>query len=407
METNEINYSAILKAGKTYKISCDLYTAANGHSVFNVFDMTNNKIISYFIKTAAKNDTTASNTNSATIYTPENDCEIQIKVNFISGSQRIEPNQNNYFIIQEIGRSITIDPVEYINTQNGIEDTPVGHILTHMGTKAPKHYLMCNGTEYNILDYPYLAQHFKDEFGSYNYFGGDGTTTFAVPKLSEPSKLTKISPIMTSDTTPSPYKVTRSSVWHSAADHAWRVFDEVKTGSEDYTWISAANELNPWICVDLGTKTKITSFKLWLDTGKNKFPEDFTLQGSNDGTNFTNIKSFTNVSSMTQAFDGEIEFNLGKIAEYRYYKIYVDTLQITGGNTYVKIYEWEMFYQDSLHRNCIKYEPTYYMNVTQTISLEEANELKEQNQLLKKQNQLLQQEIEALNVIIDSNKTTI
>ena len=78
METNEINYSAILKAGKTYKISCDLYTADNGRSVFNVFDMTNNKIISYFIKTAAKNDTTASNTNSATIYTPENDCEIQI-----------------------------------------------------------------------------------------------------------------------------------------------------------------------------------------------------------------------------------------------------------------------------------------------------------------------------------------
>ena len=63
---------------------------------------------------------------------------------------------------------------------------------------------------------------------------------------------------------------------------------------------------------------------------------------------------------MEQESDGEIEFNLGKIAEYRYYKIYVDTLQ-TKGATYIRIYEWEIFYQDLLYRNCIKYEPTYFM----------------------------------------------
>ncbi len=80
-------------------------------------------------------------------------------------------------------RSVTIDPVEYVDTESGIEDTPVGHIISHMGNEAPKHYLICDGTEYNIADYPLLAQHFKDEFGSYNYFGGNGTTTFAVPDL--------------------------------------------------------------------------------------------------------------------------------------------------------------------------------------------------------------------------------
>ena len=78
---------------------------------------------------------------------------------------------------------IVIDPVEHINTSQGIEDTPVGHIISHMGNTAPKHYLICDGTEYNISDYPYLAQHFKTEFGSYNYFGGDGVNTFAVPDL--------------------------------------------------------------------------------------------------------------------------------------------------------------------------------------------------------------------------------
>lgn len=261
-------------------------------------------------------------------------------------------------------KTIIVDPVEYVDSTKGIEDTPVGEIIRTLGNETPKHYLLCDGSTHNIADYPHLAQYFKDTFGAINVFGGDGTTTFAVPDLPEPLELIKISPIMTSDTTPSPYRVTRSSVWSSSSDHAWRVFDGVKTGSEDYTWISAANELNSWICVDLGTKTKITSFKLWLGTDKNKFPENFTLQGSNDGTNFVNIKSFTNVSSMAQASDGEIEFNLDRIAEYRYYKIYVDTLQITAGSTYVKIFEWEMFYQYHLYRNCIKYEPTYFMNLT-------------------------------------------
>ena len=76
-----------------------------------------------------------------------------------------------------------IDPVEHINTTQGIEDTPVGHIISHMGNNAPKHYLICDGTEYNITDYPHLAQHFMDEFGSYNYFGGDGINTFCIPDL--------------------------------------------------------------------------------------------------------------------------------------------------------------------------------------------------------------------------------
>lgn len=66
---------------------------------------------------------------------------------------------------------------------NGGGDTPVGHILSYMGITAPEHYLSCDGTVYNISDYPELANHFQREFGSSNFFGGDGTTTFAVPDL--------------------------------------------------------------------------------------------------------------------------------------------------------------------------------------------------------------------------------
>ena len=60
---------------------------------------------------------------------------------------------------------------------------PVGSVISYMGMTAPDNYLICDGTTYNISDYPFLADHIKNNFGSYNYFGGDGTTTFAVPDL--------------------------------------------------------------------------------------------------------------------------------------------------------------------------------------------------------------------------------
>ena len=60
---------------------------------------------------------------------------------------------------------------------------PIGCIITMMGVNAPNGYLKCDGTVYNIADYTLLANYFESEFGSKNYFGGNGTTTFAVPDL--------------------------------------------------------------------------------------------------------------------------------------------------------------------------------------------------------------------------------
>ncbi len=80
-------------------------------------------------------------------------------------------------------KKVDADLLEYVNTVQGIEDSPVGSIIPVMSNVAPKHYLICDGTEYNIADYPYLSEHIKTEFGTYNYFGGNGTKTFAVPDL--------------------------------------------------------------------------------------------------------------------------------------------------------------------------------------------------------------------------------
>ena len=69
------------------------------------------------------------------------------------------------------------------STLNITRRNPVGEIVSFMGNNAPQNFLKCDGSVYNISDYPTLAEHFEIEFGSKNYFGGDGSTTFAVPDL--------------------------------------------------------------------------------------------------------------------------------------------------------------------------------------------------------------------------------
>lgn len=59
--------------------------------------------------------------------------------------------------------------------------TPVGAVIMMSGNEAPKHYLKCDGTVYNIADYPELAAFYARSQGSCNFYGGNGTTTFAVP----------------------------------------------------------------------------------------------------------------------------------------------------------------------------------------------------------------------------------
>lgn len=62
-------------------------------------------------------------------------------------------------------------------------NNPTGTIISFMGLVAPEGYLICDGSEINIADYSLLASHFETQFGTKNHFGGDGTTTFALPDL--------------------------------------------------------------------------------------------------------------------------------------------------------------------------------------------------------------------------------
>lgn len=175
MEIDDNGYIKLSK-GKIYKVIAKGFTLANGTAII-IFD-SNGKSYSPLGYVTGTNDYTDLS-SEVIIEADDSDIFISYKTDYKLTTQL------NFcsIMVQEINRQITIDPLEHVNESQGVEDTPVGHIISHMGTVAPKHYLICDGSEYNIADYPYLAQHMIDNFGTVNYFGGDGTTTFAVPDL--------------------------------------------------------------------------------------------------------------------------------------------------------------------------------------------------------------------------------
>ena len=180
------NGTVTLKAGKTYKLSC-YFRIVDVDSLKSVSIIQNNK---HLFNVVAKASSTTETCTNMFIFTPNEDCEVGIYTPSytiqIPTITNIAFYNNTKLIIEEISKSV-INNINYtidkINDKTKLEDSPIGQIISFMGTKAPDHYLICDGTEYNITDYQKLADFIKDQFGSYNYFGGDGITTFAVPDL--------------------------------------------------------------------------------------------------------------------------------------------------------------------------------------------------------------------------------
>lgn len=82
--------------------------------------------------------------------------------------------------IKEIGR--IVDPIAYMLNDGDAQEMPVGSLIQTMSNSAPKHYLICDGSEYAIGTYPELEAHFVKEFGAVNHFGG-ANDKWKVPDL--------------------------------------------------------------------------------------------------------------------------------------------------------------------------------------------------------------------------------
>lgn len=81
----------------------------------------------------------------------------------------------------EVYRGLSING--YTTNADDFQDSPVGNVISYFGNDTPAHYLACDGASYNIGTHPELEAFFIEQFGAVNHFGGNGTTTWAVPDL--------------------------------------------------------------------------------------------------------------------------------------------------------------------------------------------------------------------------------
>ena len=123
--------------------------------------------------------TGAIQSQAAQTITPGTQDQIIAAGKYLAGAQTIQGDVN--LVAENIKKGVTIFGVT--GTAEGGDEMPTGAIMTYAGLTAPDGWLVCDGTVYNIADYPDLAQFFEDQYGDANYFGGDGTTTFAVQDL--------------------------------------------------------------------------------------------------------------------------------------------------------------------------------------------------------------------------------
>lgn len=360
LEPSRYNTKGVtLKKSKTYRITFGLAratTSGNGTSVY-VMDSDGNKLGNrgYF------GSNSYSDNIIDVIYTPTKDISVYpALVNLNTNLESTYYPDCSFFQITEIGREVIIDPVEYVNSTKGIEDTPVGEIIRTIGNKTPKHYLMCDGSTHNIADYPYLAQYFKDTFGAINVFGGDGTTTFGVPDKNTDTWWT---PGLVNGVVPSPYAVYVSSVFNTTQHQKELLFDGII--SADSCWHSKADgsDTDIWVKFDFGKNTYIQGLRMAARSIDylNQLPSTFTIEGSYDDVTYTVIKSYSRLPSPTSTNFREHLFD--KPVNYRYYKLnHMTSNTKNNGHDYCSIAELEFAKVDNIQY--IKAEPTYYMQNT-------------------------------------------
>lgn len=201
---------------------------------------------------------------------------------------------------------------EYIDSHSGgntITNLPIGSVIAHMGETAPLGFLVCDGTEYNISQYPKLFDVIN------NKFGGDGETKFRVPPAS--NELVDFPLNMTSDNEPKPYVATSSG---QSSGNPYNIWTE-----KGNIWQSVLDSTaDRWLQIDFGKPKKIGGFKLKGPSGPTlyvQFPNKITFQGSNDGQAFETIQVFTvDIDYSKNQFSEFVDFTLNNIVNYRYYR---------------------------------------------------------------------------------------
>jgi len=130
--------------------------------------------------------------------------------------------------------------------------------------------------------------------------------------------LINITPIMTSNTTPSPYVVSSNNNWEGY--EAWKAFNNTLVNSGD-TYLTQSGTTTSWLKIDFSTTTKVDAFSLYYrnNTTYNEVPKTFILYGSNDDSSYEQIIKVDSQSLWATAEGRLYKFPFS--VSFRYYKL--------------------------------------------------------------------------------------
>ena len=139
-------------------------------------------------------------------------------------------------------------------------------------------------------------------------------------------KLINITPIMTSNTAPSPYKIYRGSTDGSNLESAWKAFDN----RTDTSWDWYAGKTTNWIELWFDADTIVDYIKVLSGVNNSNYITTISIQGTNDRINYTLLQEITGMTKTT--FPELIEIPRQKRNKYKCYRLNF-TAKISSGYT--------------------------------------------------------------------------
>lgn len=194
-------------------------------------------------------------------------------------------------------------------------------VIDNVGT-----WLKCNGQEVAVEDYPNVTE------------------------IPDTVYKTSITPAMDSNTTPAPYTVSASN-YHYELRQPYFAFDQL-TGS---AWYTLNYSTTGWLKVDLAYNPKIVNgFAICAsDYALTSAPKNFTLEGSNNDTDWTVLGTYSNQTSW-RYYEWRYYTVESNTMAYRYYRLNVTANN--GHGNFLTIDEFALYGSEYITLPDVPYE---------------------------------------------------
>ena len=144
----------------------------------------------------------------------------------------------------------------------------------------------------------------------------------------------RVTPAMTSDTAPSGTSSCSSS--YNSSYPAWKVFDQ--NAATDDCWCSQGGVQTGWLKYQLPMAVAVTKYEITSRNNTNNInpPKTWTLEGSNDGSDWDTLDTQTDVTDWASSSNVTKSFELSNTTPYVYYRL---SIAAANGSGYVSVGE--------------------------------------------------------------------